>query len=69
MRYAQWCLNEDVIILVDWFQANHLTLNLSKMVCMCFQKGQKHKITDIRISDVQIPVVSATKFFGGMIPR
>ena len=64
MRYAQWCLNEDVLVLADWFQANHLTLNLSKTVCMCFQKGNKHKINDIKVSNVQIPVVYATKFLG-----
>ena len=64
MRFAQWCLSEDVMALADWFQANHLTLNLNKTVCMCFQKGHKFKIIDFYIDKVHIPIVKVTKFLG-----
>ena len=36
LSYAKWCIEEDLKILVDWFCANKLTLNLDKTVAMLF---------------------------------
>ena len=36
LRYLQWCIQEELKQLMDWFRANKLTLNLSKSCCMVF---------------------------------
>ena len=36
LRYLKWCLEFELSQLLDWFNANKLTLNLSKSVCMLF---------------------------------
>ena len=63
IRYIEWCIQEDLKILQDWFQANKLTLNLNKTVVMII--GTKiPKNYKIEIDNHTLPVVTATKFLG-----
>ena len=44
LRYLQWCVHEELKHLLDWFQANKLTLNLSKSCCMLFTPHTSHPL-------------------------
>ena len=63
LRYAKWCLTEDLSTLSDWFKANKLTLNLNKTVMMHFNKKDKNK-TDLSVKGINVPHVAETKFLG-----
>ena len=39
LRYLKWCLESELKQLLDWFNANKLTLNLSK-VYVCYSMDQ-----------------------------
>ena len=54
---------------MDWFQANKLTLNLSKSVCMLFLLNCKYVKFNIEIEGVEIPEVDCTKFLGVWIDQ
>ena len=50
--------------IVKWFQANKLTLNIDKTVCLLFQKqGHSEKI-HIRVDNITIQNTHETKFLG-----
>ena len=38
--YMEWCIQEDLKTLQDWFRANKLTLNINKLVCICFSNKE-----------------------------
>ena len=68
-RYLKWCIEQDLCILVDWFKANLLTLNVDKSVSMTFTYNKtagRNIITglDISIGDCILPNVNSTKFLG-----
>ena len=64
LRYAKWCLSEDLKLLSDWFKANKLTLNLSKTVAMHFTNKTNAQLEHLEIGCYNIPVVKETKFLG-----
>ena len=67
LRYLQWCLEEDLKIIADWFKANQLTLNIGKSVCMVFSRGKMQKLSgplSIKIENLSLPVVTSFKFLG-----
>ena len=49
-------------ILLEWFSANQLSLNLNKTVMMNFWPGKKK--ANIKIDDITIPTVTHCKFLG-----
>ena len=58
-----YCIEQDLLIVADWFKANSLTLNLSKSVAMMFKhKHSVGKITGLQIEQVTLPLVKETKF-------
>ena len=63
-KYREWCIQEDLKTLQDWFQANKLILNLSKTVCMQFQNKKVDQHCHIDIDGYSLPVVTSTKFLG-----
>ena len=66
-NYMEWCIQQDLITLQDWFCANKLTLNLNKTVYMHFGCGNQLHYTDkykITIDSMTLPVVTHTKFLG-----
>ena len=62
-NYIEWCIQEDLKIIQDWFQANKLMLNLNKSVYMQFGNQKHHRYT-IKIDDYTLPEVTQTKFLG-----
>ena len=64
-NYIEWCIQQDLTTLQDWFCANKLTLYLNKTVYMHFGQGNqmnyknKYKIT---IDSMTLPVVTNIKF-------
>ena len=64
LKYLKWCILHDIDLLMDWFQANKLTLNLNKSSVMLFSPDGKDREFDISISDIVIPTVKETKFLG-----
>ena len=63
LNYIQFCLEHDLRILQDWFQANKLTLNVSKSVVILFGKHCDNKV-NIHIGNEVIPQTKNTKFLG-----
>ena len=63
VTYMEWCIQEDMETLHDWFKANKLTLNISKSVVMHFSNKNKRKIV-IKVGNLTLPVVTKTKFLG-----
>ena len=62
--YLKWCLQEELSMLMDWFCANKLTLNLTKSVCMLFHDSHKNIAFELSIAGVKLPTVQHTKFLG-----
>ena len=56
-------LREDMILLVDWFKANKLSLNLNKTVGMKFWHAEDEQF-DLNLDGLSIPLVKLTKFLG-----
>ena len=67
-NYIEWCIQEDLKNIQDWFQANKLTLNLNKLVYMQFGPS-KDKEYNITIDNYTLPEVTKTKFLGICIDR
>ena len=63
LNYCEWCIQSDLHTLQDWFKANKLTLNINKSVCMHFSV-EKSKEIKIVIDNIELPVVTKTKFLG-----
>ena len=52
-----------MILLIDWFKVNHLSINSSKTVGMLFSRGQE-TLDNLSIEDLTIKFVPHTKFLG-----
>ena len=65
LRLIECEINHDLEVVSDWFQANKLTLNVAKTVCMVFSPKKKsdNKIS-IKLCDQEIPIQTSTKFLG-----
>ena len=70
-NFLNWCIEEDLKVINDWFKANLLTLNLDKTVSMMFRpkKFAGHNSAastggSIYIDGIAIPEVKETKFLG-----
>ena len=65
LRYMEWCVQEDLNKLDDWFKANKLTLNALKSNCMLFDRKCKSSTkVSLKINDITLPKVQSTKFLG-----
>ena len=64
LEYLKSCLEHNLNHLLDWFQTNKLTLNLSKTVCVLFQQNQKHKDIILEVNNLKIHNEPETKFLG-----
>ena len=62
--YLKWCLEHDLSLLLDWFRANKLTLNLSKTQFLFFKTHSKVKTFNIKIQDTVIQPSNDCKFLG-----
>ena len=62
LNYLEYMMYHDLTILLEWFSANQLSLNLNKTMMMNFWPGKK-KI-NIQIDDITISPVTHCKFLG-----
>ena len=64
-HYLRFCVMEDLLSIQDWFNANKLTLNLSKTVYLFFEHKARTNIDlDLTLNGVTIPRMKHTKFLG-----
>ena len=62
--YLRFCFETDLANIQDWFNANKLTLNITKSVLMHFNaKGTRGSLT-VKIGNAVLLVVKNTKFLG-----
>ena len=65
LNYINFCIEQDLLIISDWFKANSLILNLTKSAAMMFKhKNSNGKITGLQIEQVTLPLVREAKFLG-----
>ena len=67
VNYLEYMMFHDLTILLDWFKANQLSLNLNETILMHFWPGKRKII--ISIDDIVIPQVSSCKFLGVYIDQ
>ena len=63
-RFLTYAVEHDILLLVDWFRANKLTLNLEKTVAIKFWPNKNEKVIQISGTDMTIPIVMVTKILG-----
>ena len=63
LKYLEWCIQDEMTNLMDWFRANSLTLNLNKSVWMLFTEKKCVKF-DLIVGNTKLERVSSTKFLG-----
>ena len=68
LYYLKWCIIHDMTILCDWFKANQLSLNGTKLVGVLFFT-KKEKIDYLKVGNIGIQFVDQTKFVGIWIDR
>ena len=57
MNYAQFCMENNLETLHDWFNVNKLTLNIGKSTCMIFRPKPIATHNSLVLGDKHIPVV------------
>ena len=67
VNYLKYMMYHDLTILLDWFKANQLSLNLNKTVLMHFWPGKRR--IKISVNDIIIPQVTSCKFLGVYIDQ
>ena len=69
-NYLQWCIEHDLEIVVDWFCANKLTLNIRKSISMTFTKpGHSENEIKVKIGKTELPVATEFKFLGTWLDK
>ena len=70
LRYLQWCVQDDMNRVMDYFRVNKLTLNLNKTVCVLFQKN-KTNLNEIKLQLGAHTISNSpeTKFLGMTIDK
>ena len=69
LRFLKWSLEHEFSILLDWFRANKLTLNVDKTACILFQKSGSVKQLELNLNGTIIPSVTTAKFLGMWLDR
>ena len=68
IRYLQFCIESELKQILDWFNANKLTLNVSKCSYLLFNAGNKQCSTaNLTLNDIGIPKVRFAKLLGTWI--
>ena len=60
LNYLKYCIEHDLGIIVDWFKANGLTLNLDKSECVLFRpkSNKSESFINIDVEGIKIPFVA-----------
>ena len=69
VQTAAKMFNKEILKVNKWFQANRLSLNLTKTHYMVFNGGKKSGNTEIIINNNNIDRVDSTKFLGVLIDQ
>ena len=64
IAYLRFCFETDLANIQDWFNANKLTLNITKSVLMHFNAKGTREALNVKIGNTILPVVKNTKFLG-----
>ena len=64
LKYLQFCVETELLIVQDWFRANKLTLNVDKTTMMLFGKRKTNCEIKITLNGITVPQVQSTKFLG-----
>ena len=65
LRVLRCCIENDLSVVIDWFRANSLTLNVQKTNLLLFSpKNGKQPKFEINIDYVIVKPVKETKFLG-----
>ena len=68
IRYLQFCIESKLKRIQDWFNANKLTLNVSKCSYLLFNVSNKQCSTsNLTLNDIDIPRVRFAKLLGTWI--
>ena len=68
MRYLRYCIETELLGVQDWFNANKLTLNVTKSVYLLFNAhGQKNIEFKLSLNGIEIPCVRYAKLLGTWI--
>ena len=62
--YLQWCIQDDMNRIMKYFRINKLTLNLSKTVCVLFQKNKQCKEIKLQLDTHTITKSPEAKLLG-----
>ena len=62
--YLQWCIQDDMNRIMKYFRINKLTLNLSKTVCVLFQKNKQCKEIKLQLDTHTITNSPEAKLLG-----
>ena len=68
-KYLKYCLEEDLVSLLDWFNANKLTLNVSKTVGLLFSLNKSKLKLKIELNSTEIPILESAKFLGTWVDQ
>ena len=63
INYLEFALKHDMGLLLDWFRANKLPLNLNKTLMMQYWPGKGRRVK-LSIENNEIPMVEHTRFLG-----
>ena len=67
-NYLRYCMESELAIVQDWFNANRLTLNVGKSSYLLFQGHTKTSSKfKIALNNIEIPRVTHSKFLGTWI--
>ena len=67
-QYLKYCIESDLIIVQDWFNANKLTLNLTKSNYMIFNQNNTKVINfELSLNGITLPQTHCTKFLGSWL--
>ena len=61
-KFLDFATIHDLKILIEWFKANQVSLNLLKSVLMYFWEARDQ--TQLVVNDVEIPILDSIKFLG-----
>ena len=68
IQYLQFCIESELKRIQDWFNANKLTLNVSKCSYLLFNTGSTgHNDFNLTLNDTNIPRVRSAKLLGTWI--
>ena len=57
IRYLIWCVEQDLIVIADWFKVNRLSLNIKKTVYMFFGNGKCNSKPTLEIDKIALEPV------------